>query len=264
MAMLPGSVVEAVETVLKSQDGVMKKWGQIQEILLGAKLAYQQVFPPCLFMVHPLNRGGTGVNPYSCHRKGGAIVAAGADLQQLGGAVAFELSTDEATRKKQFQFNIDQAASSQGMLPHPNGQERFLTCSKSHTVLFCKCLQEGCRTCVQHLQGPDQKLGSHLVNQDKQLNHMIEVGWAWTIVQAKVAERWPGLPTLAESAGNSSNSVYEMQNEVQLMAAISLEYQHHGGKADWPKLAEKLCLGGPLQSYADAVGMFVQMYGGLV
>ena len=103
MAMLPSSVVEAVETVLKSQDGVMKKWGQVQEILLGAKLAYQQVFPPCLFMVHPLNRGGTGVNPYSCHRKGGAIVAAGADLQQLGGAVAFELSTDEATRSS---FNL--------------------------------------------------------------------------------------------------------------------------------------------------------------
>ena len=148
----------------------MKKWNQIQEILLGAKLAYLQVFPPCLFMVHPLNRGGTGVNPYSCHRKGGTIVTAGADLQQLGGAEAFELSTDEATRKKQFQFNIDQAAGSQGMLPHPNGQERFLTCSKSHTVLFCKSLQEGCKTCVQHLQGPDQKLGSHLMNQGKQLS----------------------------------------------------------------------------------------------
>ena len=141
--MLPHNVVEAVETVLKSQDGVMKKCRQIQEILLGSKLAYQQIFPPCLFMVHPLDRGGTGVNPFACHRKGGAIVAAGADLQQLSGAVAFELSSHKATRKKQFQFNIDQAASSQGMLPHPNGQERFLTCSKSHTVLFCKPLQEG-------------------------------------------------------------------------------------------------------------------------
>jgi len=72
------------------------------------------------------------------------------------------------------------------------------------------------------------------------------------------------MPTLAESAWNSSNSVYEMQNEVQLMAAISMKYQHHGGKADWPKLAEKLCLGGPLQSYINAVGvgMFVQMHGG--
>ena len=97
-------------------------------------------------MVQPLNRGGTGVNPYSCHRKGGAIVAAGADLQQLGGAIAFELSTDEETRQKQIDFNRAQASSSQGMLPHPNGQERFLTCSKSHTVLFCKSLQEGCRT----------------------------------------------------------------------------------------------------------------------
>ena len=41
------------------------------------------------------------------------------------------------------------------------------------------------KTCVQHLQGPDQKLGSHLMNQDKQLKHMIEVGWTWTIIQAK-------------------------------------------------------------------------------
>ena len=71
------------------------------------------------------------------------------------------------------------------------------------------------------------------------------------------------MPTLVESAGNSSNSVYEMQNEVQLMAAISLAYQQHGGKTDWPKLAEAHCLGGPLQSYATAVGKFVQMYGEL-
>ena len=58
--MLPDSVVEAVETVLKSKDGVMKKWGQIEEILLVAKLAYKQVCPPSLFVVHPPNRGGQG------------------------------------------------------------------------------------------------------------------------------------------------------------------------------------------------------------
>ena len=262
MAMLPANVVEAVEAVLKNKDGVMKKWGQIEEILLEAKLAYKQVFPPYLFMVHPLNRGGTGVNPFSCHRKGGAIVAAGADLHQLGGAVAFELATDEALRHKQLEFNIAQAASSQGVMPPPSGKERFLTTSKSHTVMFCKALAQGCKTCVEHLKGPGGCLGSHLMNHDKQLQQMIDIGWEWTIVQSKVAEKWPGLPTLAESAGNSSNSVYEMQNEVQLMSAISLAYQHHGGKADWPKLAEELCLSGPLQGYATAVGRFVQMYGG--
>ena len=48
MAMLPANVVEAVEAVLKNKDGVMKKWGQIEEILLEAKLAYKQVFPPSL------------------------------------------------------------------------------------------------------------------------------------------------------------------------------------------------------------------------
>ena len=242
MAMWPTNVVEAVEAGLKSKDGVMKKWVKIEEILLGAKR--------------------TGVNPYSCHRKGGAIVAAGADLHQLGGAVAFELSTDEESRHKQLEFNIAQATNSLGMMPPPNGTERFLTTSESHTVMFCKALAQGCKTCVERLEGPGGCLGSHLMNQDKQLQHMIEVGWEWTIVQAKVAERWPEMPTLAESAGSSSNSVYEMQNEVQLMSAISLAYQHHGSKTDWPKLAEGLCLRGPLQGYATAVGRYVQMYGG--
>ena len=190
-------------------------------------------------------------------------MTAGADLHQLGGAVAFELATDQESRHKQLEFNIALAVSSQGMMPHPSGQERFLTTSKSHTVMFCKALAQGCKTCVEHLKGPGGCLGSHLMNQDKQLQHMIEVGWEWTIVQAKVAERWPEMPTLAESAGNSSNSVYETQNEVQLMSAISLAYQHHGGKKDWPKLAEELCLGGPLQSYASCVGTYVQYFGGL-
>ncbi len=54
MAMLPQSVVRAVDTVLQSKDGVMKKWGQIEETLVSAKLAYTQAFPPELFIVHPL------------------------------------------------------------------------------------------------------------------------------------------------------------------------------------------------------------------
>ena len=66
------------------------------------------------------------MNPYSCHRKGGAIVTAGADLRQLGGAVAFELETDQESRRKQLEFNIAQAVSPQGMMPLPSGQERFL------------------------------------------------------------------------------------------------------------------------------------------
>ena len=54
IAMLPQSVLRAVDTVLQSKDGVMKKRGQIEETLVSAKLAYKQAFPPELFIVHPL------------------------------------------------------------------------------------------------------------------------------------------------------------------------------------------------------------------
>ena len=119
------------------------------------------------------------MNPYASHRKGGAIQSSGADLNHLGGAAAFELATDEATRQKQFEFYQVQAANSQEMMPPQSDKERVLTTSKNHTVMFCKALAQACKTNVEHLKRPGDCLGSHLMNQDKQLQHMIDVCWLW-------------------------------------------------------------------------------------
>ena len=62
--------------------------------------------------------------------------------------------------------------------------------------------------------------------------------------------------------GALATQCMKCKNDVQLMGAISLAYQQHAGKTNWPKLAEAHCLGGPLQSYATAVGKFAHMYGG--
>ena len=92
---------------------------------------------------------------------------------------------------------------------------------------------------------------------------MIHEGWQWTIVKHVVVEKWPSIPSIIESAGNSSNSTYEAQNEVQLMSSIVLAHQSKPlEEPQYTKTAVELCHGGSLQAYAKHVGKFVQFYGG--
>lgn len=260
--MVPATVVQQVDEILNGHEGIMVKWNKIEEILLANGLAYQLVCKPELFLVHPLNRGGTGINPYSMHKKGGVICAAGANLDQLGNAIAFELSKDEATRQSQIEFNTKMVTDAGGMMAPLNGKVRYLTCSKGHTVQFCRAVQSNCKTSQSSLAGADGCLGSHLLK-DRQLQHMIEKGWAWTIIVDSVEKQWPKLPSLVESAGNSSNATYEVQNQVELMMAIIQSITPGAKDLDYAKAATQLCLGGPVQAYADRVGKFVQLYGGL-
>lgn len=207
--MVPAHVVGSIDLILKAEIGVTKKWAQVEEVLLNAGLAYKQICDPSLFLVHPLNRGGTGINPFACHRKGATICSTGADLNQLGGSVAFELAIDESERNEQIKFNTLMASNSNKMLPSPTGHERFFTCSKGHTVQFCKAVMQACSTKQQSLAGPDNCSTSHLLVNDRYLHHMCHKGWQWAIISAAVAKQWPQLPCVAEAAGNASNSIYE-------------------------------------------------------
>ena len=150
MANISLEVCGKVNEVLSSSMGVMSQWSEIQQILLDSGLAYQQKCTPDLFLCHPLNRGGTGINPFSMHRKGSTIIAAGADMQQLGGSVAIEISTDDGARKSQIEFNKKMVVDSENLMAMPTGKERYLTCAKGHTTQFCKAIVACCKTSVQH------------------------------------------------------------------------------------------------------------------
>ena len=233
-----------------------------KEALLDAGLAYEQELGPEHSLVHPQNRGGTGINAFNCHSKGAVICSTGADLSQLAGSVAFE--TNPKTKQKQVSFTASLAKESDGLLANPTGMERFLTVSKGHTSQFCKAIKFNCRTPQASLAGGDGCLGNHLLARDSALATMVNKGWKWTIILACVEETFPQLPSLVESACNSSNATYEAQNEVQLMSAIiahniSLK---QGDKIDFVKVASDLCHGGPLKSYAGAVGRYVQLLAG--
>ena len=115
---------------------------------------------------------------------------------------------DEVKRKQQLLFNQTMANQASNLLPQPSGKEMYLTCSKGHTVQFCKAILQCCKTSQPSIAGPSGHLGNHLLK-DRELACMLEQGWQWTIVKDVVAQQWPTMPSLIESAGNSSNSTYE-------------------------------------------------------
>ena len=252
-----------IEKILGSnQQGLMVKWQNIQKVLLESGYAYRQEVAPEHFVVHPLNRGGTGINGYNMHAKGSLICNTGADLSQLGGAIAFEVNTSR--KKDQIEFTMNLAMQSGGLIAKPSGMERFMTVSKSHTTQVCKAIKANCMTPQVSLAGGDGCLGSHLLVKDESLSTMVNIGWDWTIIQACVEDEFPTLPSLVESACNASNATYEPQNEIQLMSAIigHISKMKAGEAVDYSLVANELCHGGTVKGYSSSIGKWVQQFAG--
>ena len=248
-----------------THQGYLLKWQSIHEILTQEGACWTQTILPTLMLVHPSNRGGTGINSGSMHVKGAAIVKSGADLSHLGASCAFEMATHAEAQQAQLDFNAKLHQESQGMMAKPTGAERFLSVSSSHTSQFIKAIVAGAVTDQPSLKGPDGHLNPVLLRQDKTLHTMATVGWTWTIIAAHVEEAFPRLPSLIEKANNSTNCTFAHQNEVELMASLvdhvstSAEASH-----DFERLAVDMCLGGQVATYAAIVGKFVHLYSGQV
>ena len=262
--MVTPEVKAEIQRILANKDaGLMLQWKEVEKILIKNGLAYTQVLKPELFLVHPSNRGGTGINTFSMHAKGSTICGSGADLSQLQGSVAFELGT--TNKQSQIAFTASLAKQSEGMMASPSGSERYLTVAKGHTTQFCKAIKYACKTNQSSLAGPNGCLGSHLLSKDASLKKMVEEGWEWTIILACVEDEFPSLPSLIENACNASNSTFEAQNEIQLMSAILTNLKNNPrSEVDYAAVALECCHAGPMKSYAMAIGKYVQQCGGHV
>ena len=105
-------------------------------------------------------------------------------------------------------------------------------------------------------------MGPHLLQRDIGLKTMCTKGWEWLVITSQVEEVFPGLPQLVENACNSTNAAFESQSEVQLMHACIAHVTSMGAPTNYEELAASLCQAGPLTGYSNAVGKFVQLYGG--
>ena len=104
MALTP-EVQKEVDQLLEQNMPMVSKWKAMEHLLLQHGLAWRAVIHPSMMLVHPLNRGGLGVNGHSAHAKGASLLQSGFDRKFLHSSTCFELAAEETTRQKQLKFN---------------------------------------------------------------------------------------------------------------------------------------------------------------
>lgn len=257
----------AVKTALNnawddSSKGIMGRWKSVLQVLMCNNVAYKAKLAPCNLLVHPQNRGGSGIQPFNMHQKGAKIVACGAKFDLLIGSVAFEMHPEEAKRMKQVQFNENLALTSNGLMAPVQGGERYLTVSSTHTSQFCRAVSHGCLTPETQIQDSNGKLSLEMLGKDTVLKEMVTEGWEWVIIPWYVEDAFPGMPAMIADALNSVNGIFEAQGELELALTIANAALRPDGNVEWDALAASCCISSQISTYAKWIGKLVKNLGG--
>ena len=225
---------DKVDALLADDEiGPLAKVQKLRATLLDAGVAYTTTCPCTNFIVHPQNRGTTGVQPYNMHRKGAAILRAGADMSLLTNSLAMEVSSHAAKRAEQMSFNEKLVSSANGLMSPLSGTERFMTLSSSHTCQFIKSLIAGCKTNQKKVGDSTGHLSLHMWRHDSQLQTMAQQGWEWVVLPSYLEDAYPMLAALMQSSLNLANEVFECQSELELACSVAeaatFKIQNSGG-----------------------------------
>ena len=169
----------------------------------------------------------------------------------------FEMSIDEDARKKQVVFNQRMVEQSNGLLAPINSQERYLSVSSGHVSQFVKAILAECVTNQSNLADAGIRLNRQFLSRDPELKKALEAGWAWTVISSAAEAVWPSLPSLAEKALNSANSVFEGHGEVELLLQL---LQASAGGLELQAAASSLAATGPLSSYSHFLAKWLELY----
>ena len=252
---------ELEKALLDTSQGLLGQWRHVLDVLLSNNVAFKAKVSVTSLLVHPQNRGGSGLQPFGMHHKGAKIVQCGASLDQLIGSVCFEMHPSEENRSKQIDFNRQLVASSNGLMSPILGGERYVTVSSTHTSQFCKALLNGCKTPEESLQDSNGNLSLEMLGKDSVLKQMASDGWEWIVIPWYVEDAFPKLPGTIADALNSVNGIFEAQGELEL--ALTIANAAVGADAfEWDELATSCCTSSQVAGYAKWIGKLVKNLGG--
>ena len=241
--------------------GMLGKWKGVLDVLLSSNAAFKSKLPVSSLLVHPQNRGGSGVQPFHMHQKGAKIAQCGASLDQLISSVCFEMQPEETKKLKQVKVNQDLVGASSGLMAPVQGGERYLTVSSSHTSQFCRAVAHGCKTSEPTLKDSNGNLSLEMLGKDKILREMVEEGWDWVVIPWYIEEAFPNLPAMVADALNSVNGIFEAQGELKL--ALTIANAATGGSSfDWDHVSSSCCTSPQVAVYAKYIGKLVRNVGG--
>ena len=222
---------------------------------------------PKYVLTHPVNRGGLMLSPYNAHRNAATIHRVGADRKQLLNAVAMEMAPDGTeARKKQLAANESLIKRANGLLADINGSERVLSVGCGHTAAVCKHAGVGGKTSEPVLQDYAGKLDVEKIKRNSEFKVMIEEGWRWEVVKAKIDEDFPLFAKIAQKALNVSNNVGSVVSELEACVTLADFCNEPGvrGQEHWESMSiqnlEDLCI--PCAPYAQTLLDFVKLYSG--
>ena len=262
----PAACVKKVQDLLDTPPSVQPigvSWKKIMNVFkeYGIKLVKRKMNCKML-LPHPKNRSGIMINGFNCRANGSKVAKVGANVQELHGAVAIEVSPFPEGRRQQFEANEKLAKKSKELIPAPNGDEASLTLGTSHMCMFVKCVQGRLKACFKNISDANGLLSEELLSQDPDFKIMIEEGWEWVILPWQVEATWPTLPEFAQRALNSSNSVANDATEWEVAISIG-ECWSQMEEPNWQMAKDAAAAGEPsCKSYLDAICNIVQRYGG--
>ena len=250
---MEGHVTKDLEELMGQNDiGVCLRLEKVCQQLKTHKMMYFCVLQPQQVLVHPKNRGGIMLGMHDVHHKGQRLLQSGTRVQLLEAhSYAIEMAADMSQRQKQVQSNIDLAQTSDGLLPVPTGEERYLSLGASHSCAFTRCLMQGC------VNPEGEKL---TLEMDETLQYLAHHGWQWQVFTAECERLFPGLPSFVSNALNSSNNNAIGGTEIETAFQIAQMYMSGAKMEDalsFTKSGEPRC-----KEYIDDVAFLLSKFCG--
>lgn len=261
-------VEHKINSLLSSSNlGLAAKWSLIESYLLKCGAAYEIRIQPEYMLVHPQNRGGTGLNAFNAHALGSKIYALGADLYQLGKSTCFEIPQLLDQREHVMRFNERLVDDSMGMLACVTGGEKYLSVSSSHVAAFCRAALTSCATTQDTIK--DKRTGAismPTLQKDATLVSMLDKGWTWMVIRWQVEQKWPQLPALVQNALSALNNVVTCVAEIESLHTIAgmVDAQMKQNKSvDWKLCLEEASASRPHHvDYMHVLAEYVKLYSG--
>ena len=189
------------------------------------QMKYLVTAPSEVFCTHVQNRGGSLLDWYQGQDNLNAICIAGADLNLLRDAAAFEIAPSGKARDEVLDANRKLAANSLGALPDVQGMERYAMVATSHVQGTIKAAKAGCTSPFENISTNGKLDPRKITDGDEVMATIFEKGYPVHVWRHVAEELFPELPGVLEAILNSTNAIAKPKHEIQCFTETVLRHR---------------------------------------
>lgn len=155
------------DTMENTELGPLAMFKTAKQKMLATKTGRYQKIHPRLMLIHPKNRGCSGINIFNAHKNLMNIFKVGCDLDLLKQACACDMAP-QGSQEHAIQVAVNQkwASASNGMMALVTGEERFISLAASHTYAAFRAADAGCKTPHKDIQDKSGAMDKALLSSD--------------------------------------------------------------------------------------------------